>query len=102
MRQKELVDYEFCKSAKLNAKDLLKWLDLYDLLDKDLDELYSWNFFGRNMMIVGDRIRISCIHKDFDRWANSEELVFDIVRPSERRNFVDWVKAQRKTIKDKK
>lgn len=95
MQQKELVDYDFCKSAKLNVKDLLKWLELDELLDKGLDELYSWKFFGRNMMIVGDRIRISCIHKDFDRWANSEELVFDITRASERRNFVDWVKAQR-------
>jgi hypothetical protein len=95
MQQKELVDYDFCRSAKLNAKDLLKWLELDELLDEGLDELYSWKFFGRNMMIVGDRVRISCIHKDFDRWANSEEFVFDITRPSERRNFVDWVKAQR-------
>jgi len=95
MQQKELVDYDFCRSAKLNAKDLLKWLELDELLDKGLDELYSWKFFGRNMMIVGDRVRISCIHKDFDRWANSEEFVFDITRASERRNFVDWVKAQR-------
>jgi hypothetical protein len=99
MSHKKTVDYDFCRSAKLTPKDLLFWLDLDDLLDKDLDELYSWNFFGRNMMIVNSLIRVSCVHKDFDRWANSEELTFEIERPAERRLFVDWIIEQREKPK---
>ena len=85
------VDYDFCRTAKLNAKDLLIWLDLDDNLDED----YCWNFFGRNMMVIGDVIRISCLHKHFDRWANSEELWLDITKRKDKRTFIDWVIEQR-------
>jgi hypothetical protein len=88
------VDYNFCKTAKLIPIDLLVWLDLNDTLDP-IDELYSQAFFGRNMMIIDDAIRISCVHKDFDRWANSEEMWFDISKRGDKRDFIDWVFDQR-------
>ena len=92
------VDYKFCRKSKLTAKDLFIWLELDDLLDKSSDELYSWNFFGRNMMFIGSDlmiVRISCKHKDFDRWSNSEEMTFDLNRRSEKRAFIDWIIEQR-------
>lgn len=92
------IDYSFCRSANLTPKDLLVWLDLDDTLDPTTDDLYSWNFFGRNMMICDNAIRISCFHKDFDRWANSEELWFDINKRGDKRDFIDWVIAQREML----
>lgn len=92
------VDYEFCRKAKLTSKDLFIWLDLDGKLDKSADELYSWDFFGRNMMFCGrdeSLVRISCLHKDFDRWANSEEMIFDVSRRKEKNAFIDWVIEQR-------
>ena len=97
MSHKQPVDYDFCRTAKLTPKDLLIWLDFEGLLDKTLDDLYSWQFFGRNMMIIDSCIRISCVHKEFDRWANSEEMMFDISRPAEQRAFVDWILEQRES-----
>jgi hypothetical protein len=91
----EFVDYDFCKKANLTAKDLIIWLGLSDLFDKT-DDNYIWDFFGRNLMIIGGNgIRVSCKHKDFDRWANSEEMFFDVFEPSERRAFVDFVIDER-------
>lgn len=90
------VDYDFCRSAKLTLIDLLIWLDLEDLLDND--HLYSWDFFGRNLMILDQVARISCPHKNFDRWANSEEFWFDITKRSDKREFIDWVIKEREKL----
>ena len=87
------IDYQFCRKAKLIPYDLLVWLGLDDTLDND--GLYSWDFFGRNLMIIDQAIRISCVHKEFDRWANSEEFWFDISKKSEKNAFIDWVIEQR-------
>lgn len=86
------VDYDFCLNTKLTVNDLLIWLDL----DDGLDDGYCGDFFSRNMMVVGDNIRISCLHKDFDRWANSEEMWLDMNKRSNKRIFIEWVKEQRK------
>lgn len=88
------INYEFCRSAKLTPFDLLVWLDLDQLLD--VDGVRSHKFFGRNMMIVDSSIRISCIHEDFNRWANSEEFLFDIADDIDKNAFIDWVIQQRK------
>ncbi|EGR4074877.1 hypothetical protein QXB71_002549 [Vibrio cholerae] len=93
---KTSVDYDFCRSAKLTLIDLLIWLDLEDLLDND--HLYSWDFFGRNLMIIDQVARISCPHMNFDRWANSEEFCFDITKCSDKREFIDWVIKEREEI----
>lgn len=90
------VDYEFCKSSTLTALDLLTWLDLDDLLDNS--DLYSWAFFGRNLMIVDQEIHISCKHKEFDRWANSRESVFDVTKRGDRRDFIQFVIDERKKL----
>lgn len=98
-----IVDYNFCREANLTAKDLFSWLDLDNLLDKTCQELYSWDFFGRNMMFIGEDlsiVRISCLHKDFDKWSNSEEMTFDISRRKEKNDFIDWVIEQRKSTGD--
>ena len=91
MKTLSTVDYDFCKKAKLLPHDLLIWLDLDEGL---LDDMHS-DFFGRYMMIVNDSIRISCVKKDFDRWANSEEMWFDCTKRSEKNRFIDWVMEQR-------
>ena len=90
------VDYEFCKSSKLTALDLLTWLDLDDLLD--VHDHYAWSFFGRNLRIVDQEIQVSCIHKDFDRWANSREMEFDITKRGDRRDFIQFVIDERKKL----
>lgn len=93
------VDYDFCRLAKLTAKDLLIWLDL----DKSVDQYgYSYDFFGRNLMLIDNNIRVSCIHKDFDRWANSEEYLFDITKRGDKRDFIDFVIKQREIEQLKK
>ena len=87
------VDYTFCKEAKLTLKDLLEWLDLEDLFDNDFAT--SYDFFGRNAMIIDQVLRISCIHKDFDKWSSSEEWWFDINMVEGKRELIDWVEEQR-------
>lgn len=93
------VDYDFCRTAKLTAKDLLIWLELDGLID---EYGYSYNFFGRNLMIIDENIRISCLTKEFDRWANSEEYWFDITKRSDKRDFINFVMEQRKIEKELK
>lgn len=96
------VDYDFCLNSDMVAKDLLIWLDLDDTLDASTSELYSFDFFGRNMMLLDDFVlRISCPHKSFDRWANSEEMLFDISRRPEKRKFIEWVREQREILESK-
>lgn len=89
------VDYDFCRSSKLVANDLIIWLDLDQHFD---DALCAWNLFNRNWMILDDnQIRISCFLEDFDRWSNSEEMCFDISKTGEKNRFIDWVIEQRKS-----
>lgn len=88
-----MIDYNFCRQADLTLNDLLIWLDLDNYLDNDGQR--SYDFFGRQMMVVGEAIRISCVHKDFDRWANSEEYWFDISHHPDKLDFIDWVIEQR-------
>ena len=47
------------------------------------------------MMIIADGIRISCMHSEFDKWSNSEEMLFDINIKNERNAFIDWVTNDR-------
>ena len=87
------IDFKFLASTPLTAKDMLTWLYLDDDLDEDV--ICGGKFLGRNLMILDEYvIRISCLVKDFDRWANSEEYLFDLRRSSERRDFVKWVKDE--------
>ncbi len=87
------VDYDFCRNSKLTLKDLLIWLDLDSVFDEDM--LYAYDVFGRNFMVVGEALRISCRVKDFDRWANSEEYWLDITKRSDKRFLIEWVEEQR-------
>lgn len=89
------IDYDFCRKAKLVPLDLIIWLGLDDKMCNINPELYSWDFFGRNMMIVESAIRISCVKKDFDKWSNSEDYWFDISKKSEKNDFIEWVIEQR-------
>ena len=87
------VGYNFCKKAKLTLKDLLAWLDLEDLFDNDFAT--SYDFFGRYAMIIDQVLRISCPHKDFDKWSNSEEWWFDIDNMDDKHTLINWVEEQR-------
>lgn len=93
----EQIDYDFCKKAKLTPKDLLIWLGLEDCMDSSSDGIYSNRgaFFGRNLMIVDNALRVSCPIAEFDRWANSEEYWFDLDKSVDRRLFVEFVKHER-------
>jgi len=87
-----MIDYDFCLNSKLTLNDLLIWLDL----DQHFLDYYSDDFFERYAMFIDDRtIRISVHKNKFDRWANSEDLRFDVSRRREKREFIDWVKEQR-------
>lgn len=88
------VDYSFCEKTKLCAMDLIVWLDLSDAFEDGC----CWDLFGRNAMIIDDRIRISCAKSEFDRWANSEDMEFDIKNAPDRRRFVRWVKNEREQL----
>ncbi len=86
MKNLEINVIELCRrDRKMNTKDILIWLGIeteYDVAD--LGNAY--------LRVIGDGnlIEISEPKGDFDRWALSDGLLFDLNRPSERRAFLDF------------
>lgn len=87
-----VVDYDFCLKTNLTLKDLLIWLDLDQYFDFRYGE---GDTFDRYFQIHGECIRIGCVKKDWDRWANSEEYWFDISKKKDKRAFINLVKEFR-------
>jgi len=93
------VDYNFIKrQKKASSKELLQWLDL-----PVSDYPYVWGTFNRHMQVLeqGAYIRVSCLLKDFDRWANSQEIIFELSKKAGRNSFIDWVEEQRQKGEEK-
>lgn len=91
--------YNFCREHALKPVDIFNWLELDHLLDNDLAN--SYDFFGRNLMLLEKVIRISVPHAEFDKWSNSEEFWFEVDDDTQRNAFIDWVIEQRKLEQNK-
>ncbi|CAL9982354.1 hypothetical protein VPHD479_0249 [Vibrio phage D479] len=84
--------YNFCKTAKLTAMDLLIWLDVIDPEMRPDECIYIDDFYGRPLRVVGHRCELIQIGESldtFDRWANSVDQEFDVTRQREKKEFVD-------------
>lgn len=88
--------FEFClsrKNAKMSTDELLVWLEL-DFPDYG----ESIEIDGRYMRRIGDGnlFQLSCLVKDFDRWALSgTNIYFDLNIASERRRFIRYIQDVR-------
>ena len=55
-----------------------------------IEEFYESIDFGDVYLRVTESglVNFSCMKADFDKWSNSQEVEFDLLRPSERRAFL--------------
>ena len=85
------VDYSFClKNKKLSMQDLFEYLEIKG--DPEASILFINRYIRINCF---NSIDISEPIETFDRWANSSILSFDLCRPSERRQFINFIKEYR-------
>lgn len=78
-----MIDYDFCRTAKLTAVDLLIWLDIVDHNTRQYDYIYLEDFFGFPMRLAGHNneiLQVGESHDTFDRWANSVYLKFNLAK----------------------
>lgn len=76
--------FDLCrKEINMPLRDLLQWLDVES-------DYYEHIDLGDRYLRITESgfAQISEIKGDFDRWSNSQEMEFDLNRPSERRAFL--------------
>lgn len=57
------------------------------------EEDYNGNHKGRRVRFVPKTGMMQVSDNNFDRWANSVELTFDVQQPKGRRQFARWANS---------
>jgi len=76
----------FCKQYYLPPTE---WLDCLDLPVSECGNFS--NFRDRLIQVVDNFIRVSHNIKNFDRWSNSVEYVFDLTETIDREVLVNFI-----------
>lgn len=88
------IDYDFCRNKKMSVNDLFIWLEL----DFEYGMLELGDACLRSVGANGEIVDISKDKSNFDRWANSVDLSFDLLKKSERKSFIDFVENKRMAL----